>query len=46
VARLGRLGVDARRRLDVSGHTIQKLGGPNSTGKTIIAWNLGLTRVK
>jgi hypothetical protein len=30
----------------VSGHTIQKLGFGASTGKTILAWNLRLTRVK
>jgi hypothetical protein len=35
-----------RRKIVVSGHTIQKLGGGNSTGKTILAWNLRLTRVK
>jgi hypothetical protein len=35
-----------RRKLVVSGHTIQKLGGGDSTGQTILAWNLRLTRVK
>src|SRR3954451_16585600 len=35
-----------RRKIVVSGHTIQKLGGGDSTGKTILAWNLRLTRVK
>ena len=35
-----------RKKLVVSGHTIQKLGGGDSTGKTILAWNLRLTRVK
>jgi hypothetical protein len=35
-----------RRKIVVSGHTIQKLGGGNSTGQTILAWNLRLTRVK
>jgi hypothetical protein len=35
-----------RRRIVVSGHHIQKLGGGKSTGKTIRAWNLRLTRVK
>ena len=35
-----------RRKIVVSGHTIQKLGSGASTGKTILAWNLRLTRVK
>jgi hypothetical protein len=35
-----------RRKIVVSGHTIQKLGGGDSTGQTILAWNLRLTRVK
>jgi hypothetical protein len=35
-----------RRKLTVSGSTMAKRGGPNSTGQTIIAWNLRLTRVK
>ena len=35
-----------RKKLVVSGHTIQKLGGGGSTGQTILAWNLRLTRVK
>jgi hypothetical protein len=35
-----------RRHIVVSGHTIQKFAGGESTGKTILAWNLRLTRVK
>jgi hypothetical protein len=36
-----------RRKIVVSGHTIQKFAnGGASTGKTILAWNLRLTRVK
>jgi hypothetical protein len=36
-----------RNKLVVSGHTIQNFGhGGASTGKTILAWNLRLTRVK
>jgi hypothetical protein len=35
-----------RRKITISGSTIARRGGPNSTGQTIIAWNLRLTRVK
>ena len=35
-----------RKKIVVSGHTIQKFAGGESTGKTILAWNLRLTRVK
>jgi hypothetical protein len=35
-----------RRKITISGSTIAKRGGPDSTGQTIIAWNLRLTRVK
>jgi hypothetical protein len=35
-----------RRKITISGSTIAKRGGPHSTGQTIIAWNLRLTRVK
>jgi hypothetical protein len=35
-----------RKKFVVSGHVIAKRGGGDSTGQTIIAWNLRLTRVK
>jgi hypothetical protein len=35
-----------RRKITISGSTIAKRGGGYSTGQTIIAWNLRLTRVK
>jgi hypothetical protein len=35
-----------RKKLVVSGHTIQKFHSGDSTGQTILAWNLRLTRVK
>jgi hypothetical protein len=35
-----------RKRITVSGSTIAKRGSGYSTGQTIIAWNLRLTRVK
>jgi hypothetical protein len=35
-----------RKRFTVSGHEIAKRGSGNSSGQTILAWNLRLTRVK
>jgi hypothetical protein len=35
-----------RKHIVVSGHEIVKRGSGNSTGQTILAWNLRLTRVK
>jgi hypothetical protein len=35
-----------RKSIVVSGHEIVKRGSGNSTGQTILAWNLRLTRVK
>ena len=35
-----------RKKIVVSGHTIQRFHSGNSTGQTILAWNLRLTRVK
>jgi hypothetical protein len=35
-----------RKRIVVSGHEIAQRGSGNSTGQTILAWNLRLTRVK
>jgi hypothetical protein len=35
-----------QRKIVVSGHEIAKRGSGNSTGQTILAWNLRLTRVK